>query len=61
MRGAPPSDQRAIAKVAATLGALMRSTPDLLDVEINPLVAFAAGAVALDALMITAEVAGKTG
>jgi acyl-CoA synthetase (NDP forming) len=61
MRGAPPSDQRAIAKVAATLGALMRSTPDLLDVEINPLVAYAAGAVALDALMITAEAAGKTG
>jgi acetate---CoA ligase (ADP-forming) len=61
MRGAPPSDKRAIAKVATSLGALMRSTPDLLDVEINPLVAYPDGALALDALMITAEAAGETG
>jgi acyl-CoA synthetase (NDP forming) len=61
MRGAPPSDKRAIAKVAVGLGALMRSAPDLLDVEINPLVAYPDGAVALDALMITAEATGKTG
>jgi succinyl-CoA synthetase beta subunit len=61
LRGAPPSDKRAIAAVAVQLGALMRAMPGLLDVEINPLVASAAGAVALDALMITAETADKIG
>lgn len=61
VRGAPPSDKQAIARVAARIGALMRATPDLLDVEINPLVVYPEGAVALDALMITAETPGKTG
>jgi acetate---CoA ligase (ADP-forming) len=58
---APPCDKRAIARIAARLGALMRSTPEMLDIEINPLVAYPEGALALDALMITAETAGKTG
>ena len=61
LRGAPPSDKRAIARVAASLGALMRATPDLIDVEINPLVVHPDGAIALDALMITAETPDKTG
>lgn len=60
LRGAPPSDRHAIARVAASIGALMRATPDLLDIEINPLVVYPEGAVALDALMITAETPGKT-
>ncbi|HWE71697.1 MAG TPA: acetate--CoA ligase family protein [Stellaceae bacterium] len=61
LRGAPPSDKHAIARVAAKLGALIRATPELLDVEINPLVAYPEGALALDALMITAETTVKTG
>jgi len=61
MRGAPPSDKRSIAHIAAKLGALMQATPELLDIEINPLVAYPDGALALDALMITAETPGKTG
>ena len=61
LRGTPSSDKRAIAQIAAKLGALMRATPELLDIEINPLVAYPAGALALDALMITAETPGKTG
>jgi acetate---CoA ligase (ADP-forming) len=61
LRGAPPSDKHAIAQIAARLGALMRATPELLDIEINPLVAYPQGAVALDALMITAETPVKTG
>jgi acyl-CoA synthetase (NDP forming) len=61
MRGAPPSDKRAIARIAAKLGGLMRATPELLDIEINPLVVYPEGALALDALMITAETPGKTG
>jgi hypothetical protein len=61
MRGAPPSDKRAIAQVAVKLGALMQATCELLDIEINPLVVYPKGALALDALMITAETPGKTG
>ena len=61
LRGAPPSDKRAIAQIAAKLGALMRATPELLDIEINPLAAYPEGALALDALMITAETPGETG
>jgi acyl-CoA synthetase (NDP forming) len=61
LRGAPPSDKRAIARVTAKLGALMRAVPELHDIEINPLVAYSNGALALDALMITAETPGKTG
>jgi acyl-CoA synthetase (NDP forming) len=61
LRGAPPCDKHAVARVAETLGALMRATPELLDVEINPLVVHSDGAVALDALMITAETPGETG
>jgi acetate---CoA ligase (ADP-forming) len=36
MRGAPPCDKRAIARIAARLGALMRATPALLDIESTP-------------------------
>ncbi len=54
-RGAPPLDRRAIAKVAASLAALMRAMPALLDIEINPLMVYPSGAVALDALMMVAE------
>ncbi|HLI22353.1 MAG TPA: acetate--CoA ligase family protein [Stellaceae bacterium] len=61
LRGAPPSDKRAVAQVAASLGALMRATPDLLDIEINPLMVYPSGAIALDALMIAAETPAKTG
>jgi acetate---CoA ligase (ADP-forming) len=61
LRGASPSDKRAIAQIAGMLGALMRATPELLDVEINPLVAYQDGVLALDALMITAEMPSKTG
>jgi acyl-CoA synthetase (NDP forming) len=57
-RGAPLLDRHAVAKVAMILAGLMRSTPDLLDIEINPLMVYPVGAVALDALMVTA--AGKS-
>jgi acetate---CoA ligase (ADP-forming) len=54
MRGAPPVDVRAVARVAATLGRLMLEEPALQDIEINPLMVYPSGAVALDALIIAA-------
>jgi acyl-CoA synthetase (NDP forming) len=55
MRGAPPLDLRAVAKVALALGNLMRAHPDLIEIEINPLAVYPAGALALDALIVTRE------
>jgi len=54
LRGAPSVDVRAVARVAATLGQLMLEEPALQDIEINPLMVYPSGAVALDALIIAA-------
>jgi len=51
MRGAPPLDVRAVAATAAVLGRIIRTASDLREIEINPLVVYPAGVVALDALM----------
>jgi acyl-CoA synthetase (NDP forming) len=53
LRGAPPFDVAAAARVAASLGEAMLGTPGLDEIEINPLVLrpMGEGAVALDALM----------
>lgn len=52
-RGQPARDVDAVAEVAVRLGALMRANPGILEVDINPLVVHAQGAVALDALFVT--------
>ena len=52
-RGSPPVDVDAAAHVLSALGALVRSHPEIEEVEINPIVLFpkGAGAMALDALI----------
>ncbi|WP_323019564.1 acetate--CoA ligase family protein [Pararhodobacter sp.] len=52
-RGQPARDVDAVAEVAVRLGALMRANPQILEVDINPLVVHAEGAVALDALFVS--------
>jgi acetate---CoA ligase (ADP-forming) len=52
-RGAPPVDVDAVADIVAKLGALMTANPQIVEVDINPVVAYAKGAVALDALIVT--------
>lgn len=54
-RGSPPRDIEAIAKVVAAVGRLMVAHPDIVEVDINPLLAMAEGegVVALDALIVT--------
>ncbi len=55
MHGGAALDVRAVAETATRLAGLMQATPDLIDIEINPLVVYPHGVTALDALMITAE------
>ncbi|MCY7307819.1 MAG: acetate--CoA ligase family protein, partial [Rhodoferax sp.] len=50
-RGRPKADITALAKMAAALGALMLARPELEEIEINPIVVRAQGAVAVDALI----------
>jgi acyl-CoA synthetase (NDP forming) len=51
-RGAPPVDMPAIAAIARTLGRLLTSSPEIAELEINPLLAYPEGALALDALIV---------
>ncbi|WP_205421230.1 acetate--CoA ligase family protein [Rhizobium terrae] len=53
-RGQPARDVKAIADVVVKLGALMRSTPEIVEVDINPLVVYGEGdgVLALDALFV---------
>ena len=56
IRGAAGVDLRAIAQVVARVGAQMRANPEITEIDINPLVAYAAGSpqpvLALDALVV---------
>ena len=51
-RGQPARDIGAIADVVVRLGQLMLSDPSISEVDINPLMVGAEGAVALDALFV---------
>ena len=50
-RGAPAADLDAVADCVLHLGAIMRGNPGLAEIEINPLVVYRKGALALDVLM----------
>jgi acyl-CoA synthetase (NDP forming) len=54
-RGSPVLDVKAAAEIVCRLGALMRTTPSIKEVDINPVVVYpqGQGAVALDALIVT--------
>ena len=54
-RGLPALDKGAVADAAVALAGLMRTNPELSDIEINPLIVYPSGALALDALMIMGE------
>ncbi len=50
-RGRPGADLDAIADCALRLGAVLHSDPRIAEIEINPLLVYSRGAVALDVLM----------
>jgi acyl-CoA synthetase (NDP forming) len=53
-RGAAPADIAAVADIARTVGKLLEGTPEITELEINPVVAYpeGQGALALDALIV---------
>ncbi len=56
-RGAPALDVGAVADIIATLGRLLRGTPGIREIDLNPVVVYpqGQGAIALDALIVAAE------
>ena len=52
-RGSKPVDLPAIARVAAGLADFLSQAPEVSEIEINPLLAYPEGALALDALIVT--------
>jgi acyl-CoA synthetase (NDP forming) len=53
-RGMPPADVEAAARVVLAIGRLMRTVPEIVEIDVNPLVVHAKGqgATALDALIV---------
>ena len=52
LRGAPPVDVAAVADVVIRIAALMRARPEIREIDINPLIAYPQGVLALDALIV---------
>ena len=62
VRGAPAVNLAAVARVAATLAALLRADARIAEIEINPLLAHVGGVLALDArLVVTPPLAPTPG
>lgn len=57
VRGGRPIDRAAVAAMLVTLGRLGLERPDLLEVDLNPVIASETGAVAVDALVVLAGAA----
>jgi acyl-CoA synthetase (NDP forming) len=55
VRGAPPADTDAVVKVVMAIGRLMQTVPEVIEVDVNPLMVHAKGqgVTALDALIVT--------
>jgi acyl-CoA synthetase (NDP forming) len=55
LRGAAAADVEALADTVMRIGAAIRARPEIVEIDVNPLVVLAAGAgvIALDALIVT--------
>ncbi|MFL5049022.1 MAG: acetate--CoA ligase family protein, partial [Xanthobacteraceae bacterium] len=56
LRGRPPAHLAALADAIAVIGALLRARPEVVEIDINPLVVTPHGVLALDVLLVTAAV-----
>jgi len=56
MRGRPAADIAALAQAVKLIGSVIAARPEIAEIDINPLTVYAAGegALALDALIVTA-------
>ena len=52
-RGSEPVNIAAVADAVMNVGTLMRSRPEISEIDINPLVAYPHGVLALDALIVS--------
>ncbi len=52
VRGRPPVDRAAVVAMLVALGQLGVERPDVLEVDLNPVIASAGGALAVDALVV---------
>jgi acetyltransferase len=61
VRGAPPVDRDALASVICRISELAIACPDVVELDVNPLLARASGALALDARVSIASSNSPTG
>lgn len=61
VRGRSTVDRSAVARMLVALGRLATDRPDLLEIDLNPVIASVDGAVAVDALVVVAESAPAAG
>ncbi len=61
VRGSPPVDRGALADLIVALAGLGAARPDIVEVDLNPVIASAEGAVAVDALVVLASPASAAG
>ncbi|MEK7706193.1 MAG: acetate--CoA ligase family protein, partial [Myxococcota bacterium] len=57
-RGQAPRDQAALIEVIARVSQLAVTYPEIAELDINPLISLAEGAVAVDARVVLADAAG---
>jgi len=55
VRGRPPVDRDALVAMLVALGQLGLARPDVLEVDLNPVIASSTGAIAVDALVVLEE------
>ncbi len=55
VRGGSPADIDAVVQVVLAIGCLMQTAPEMIEIDVNPLMVHAKGqgATALDALIVT--------
>jgi acetyltransferase len=58
LRGTPPADREALAIAIRRVGQLAVDCPEILELDVNPLLALSHGAMALDARVRVRSVVG---